>query len=194
MSTPDLLTALVRGDGQAFQTDEQRRAELRADLVAAAWGTRGEFIDADRFLTKPTVLRRLASILASRVPADVDRLVGQEPRSAVLAAALALETGLPLVVVRAPEPSSGDEPRCHGEIHPGERVLVVEGVVGTGGSAEQAARAAQRTGATVAGVLAAVDRGDGAGTRLEAARIDLDVLFEAAELRATANRGCEEWA
>ena len=80
----DFIGALARGDLSVFQDDEVRRAELLADLVAAAWGTHGEFIDADQFLTKPTVLRRLASILAERVPADVDRLLGRDPHSLVL--------------------------------------------------------------------------------------------------------------
>lgn len=184
----DLLSSLASDDTRAFQTDTQRRAELLADVVAAAWGTHGQFIDADQFLTKPTVLRRLASILAGRVPVDVDRLVGREPHSLVLGAALALETGLPLVVVRMPEPPANQELRCFGELHSGERVLVVEGVTGTGMSAEHAVRAAQRHGVTVAGVLAAVDRGNGATERLTGLGILFDVLFEDAELRAVAAR------
>ncbi|SEE68369.1 phosphoribosyltransferase family protein [Jiangella alba] len=186
---PDFLTALAVGDLSVFQPDDVRRDELLADLVAAAWGTHGEFIDADQFLTKPTVLRRLASILAARVPAGVDRLVGRDPHSLVLGAALALETGLPLVVARVVE--SGDGPRLglHGELHAGERVLVVEGVTGTGASAAEAVRAVRERGAVVAGVLAAVDRGHGAAELLEGVAVTLDRLFSDDELRRTATRG-----
>ncbi|HEX4811439.1 MAG TPA: hypothetical protein VFV66_01615 [Nonomuraea sp.] len=173
-------------DPLAFQTADERRAELLADVVAAAWGTSGEYIDADRFLTKPTVLRRLASILAGRVPPDVDRLIGREPHSLVLGTALALETGLPLVVARAMD--GGRELDFFGELHAGERVLVVEGVTGTGASAEQAVRLALARGATVAGVLAAVDRGAGAAGRLTRLAVTLDTLYADAELRAAARR------
>lgn len=184
----DLLTALTRGDTQAFQSDDQRRTELLADVVAAAWGTDGHVIDADQFLTKPTVLRRLASLLASRVPGDVDRLFGREPRSVVLGTALALETGLPLVVVRTPESPPGGELLCSGELHPGERVLVVEAVVSSGSSAVRVVRAARRRGVAVAGVLAAIDRGVGAASRLEGLGVELDSLFDAVALRAVATR------
>jgi orotate phosphoribosyltransferase len=181
--TADLLNALARGDNHVFQTDEVRRSELLADVVAAAWGTHGEFVDADQFLTKPTVLRRLASILAARVPAGVDRLVGREPHSLVLAAALSLETGLPLVIARG-----APELRCFGELHPVERVLVVEGVTGTGASAAEAVRVVRSRGATVAGVLAAVDRDDGATVLLDGLGIRHEVLFQDAELAAAATR------
>lgn len=184
----DLLTALARGDTRVFQIDEERRDELLADVVAAAWGTHGDFIDADQFLSKPTVLRRLASILASRVPADVDRLLGREPHSLVLGTALALETGLPLVIARVADSPDGPGLRCFGELHAAERVLVVEGVTGTGASAAEAVRVARTRGADVVGVLAAVDRDDGAADRLGALGIRLDELFDDSELRAVASR------
>lgn len=186
---PNFLTALAAGDLSVFQSETVRRDELLGDLVAAAWGTHGEFIDADQFLTKPTVLRRLASILASRVPAEVDRLVGRDPHSLVLGAAMALETGLPLVVARASEGEGRSRLGCHGELHVDERVLVVEGVTGTGASAVEAVRALRDRGATVVGVLAAVDRGHGAAELLEGVAVTLDHLFSDDELRRTATRG-----
>ncbi|MFD0535137.1 hypothetical protein ACFQY7_16690 [Actinomadura luteofluorescens] len=185
----DFLDALARGGPRAFQTDRVRRAELIADVVAAAWGAHGRFVDADQFLTKPTVLRRLVCFLADMVPPDVDRLVARETHSLVLGAALALETGIPLVIARRTQTPGGRELRCHGELHPGERVLVVEGVAGTGASAELAVRAARRRGAAVAGVLAAVDRNAGAAERLARAGATLDRLFDDAELLAAAIRG-----
>jgi len=185
----DFLTAVALGDLSVFQSDDARRDELLGDLVAAAWGTHGEFIDADQFLTKPTVLRRLASILATRVPVEVDRLVGRDPHSLVLSAALALETGLPLVVARVVDVPGGSRLGCHGELHAGERVLVVEGVTGTGASAVEAVRAVRELGATVVGVLAAVDRDRGAAARLEDVAVTLEHLFSDAELRLRATRG-----
>jgi orotate phosphoribosyltransferase len=201
-SPADLLNVLAGDDIRAFQTDDQRRAELLADVVSAAWGTHGEFIDADQFLTRPTVLRRLASLLAGRVEGDIDRLVAREPNALVLGAALALETGLPLVVARAVSPSAplsgpaagpksppGPELRCFGELHPGERVFVVEAVTGTGTSAEQAVGAARRRGAAVIRVLTAVDRGAGAADRFGGLGIAFDALFNDVELRAVALHG-----
>jgi orotate phosphoribosyltransferase len=167
-----------------FQTAGERLAELRADLVAASWRTGSQLVDADLFLTKPTILRRLAAILVERVPPDTDRLVAREPNAAVLGAALALATGLPLVVARL----SGADLECVGELHPGERALVVESVVDTGGSAERAVWMLQRQGANVVGVLAAVDCESGATDRLRRYGTGLDSLFPASELRAVSTR------
>lgn len=182
----DLLRAPASG-APPFQSIEERRAELLADLVSAAWGAHGEFIDADQFLSKPTVLRRLAAILAGRVPPDTDRLLGREPHSLVLGAALTLETGLPLVIARVTDSTL----RCFGELHPGERVLVVEGVTGTGGSAEGAVVEARRRGAVISRVLAAVDRDQGATARLAEVGVTLETLFADSELRANATRSTE---
>jgi orotate phosphoribosyltransferase len=173
-------------DPQPLQTLDERLAELRADIVAAAWRTGDQLVDADLFLTKPTILRRLAAILADRVPPDTDRLVSREPNAAVLGAALALATGLPLVV--AHQSPSVPALHCEGELHPGERALVVESVVDTGGSAEQAVRALLRRSAEVVGVLAAVDCEAGAAERLQRYGAGLDSLFLASQLRAVATR------
>ena len=81
------------------------------------------------------------------------------------------------------------ELKCHGELHAGERVLVVEGVTGTGASAVEAVRAVRDCGAVVVGVLAAVDRGHGAAGLLEGVAVTLNPLFSDDELRRTATRG-----
>jgi len=95
------------------------------------------------------------------------------------------------VVVRAVHTEGASRLGCHGEVHPGERVLVVEGVTGTGASAVEAVRAVRDRGAVVVGVLAAVDRGHGAAELLEGAAVTLDRLFSDDELRHTATRGRE---
>src|SRR6266540_2530923 len=91
---------------------EQRLAELRRDLVNAAC-LHGEFVlssgvestvyfDKYLFETKPGVLRRTANLLAELVPPEADRLAGSELGGVPLATAVALETGLPFLILRKP--------------------------------------------------------------------------------------------
>src|SRR5690606_10649258 len=133
-----LLESLSVGAANALQTPAERRDELARDVVAAAY-LRGAFvlssgqpssyyIDKYLFATKPTVLRRLASLLAERVP-DVDRLAGPELGSVPITAALSLETGVPFVIVRKERKAYGTSAGIEGELHQGERVLLVEDVV-----------------------------------------------------------------
>ncbi len=178
---------------ESFQSAPQRRKELLNDLVAASWmagdtvlpsGSHSSyFISSEAFLTKVTILRRLASMLADIVPNDIDRVVACLPGpDLVLATAVALETGLPLVIANGEAMS----PSWLGELHPGETVVVVEGVVSSGTTAHRVVRdlVAQRV--RVSGVVAAVDRDEGARRRLHEVDAELVVLFEADEVLAAA--------
>ncbi|MFI6481424.1 hypothetical protein ACIBH1_26075 [Nonomuraea sp. NPDC050663] len=106
------------------QSVEVRRAELRQDVVNAVVRQGGR-LELSAMLTRPSILRRMASSLAAHVPPGTDRLVCS-PGSLPLAAALALETGVPFAVL-------GDTPM--GDLFPGERAVLVAAVVSTGASA-----------------------------------------------------------
>ncbi|MQA02477.1 MAG: orotate phosphoribosyltransferase [Streptosporangiales bacterium] len=179
------------GGANALQTAAERRDELARDLVAAAY-LRGAFvlssgqpsryyIDKYLFATKPTVLRRLASLLAERVP-DVDRIAGPELGAVPITAVLSLETGVPFVIVRDARKAYGPSAAIEGELHAGERVLLVEDVVSTAAQALTAAAALAEAGATVAGVLAVVDREQGGAEAVTAAGLSFDALFRLSEL------------
>jgi orotate phosphoribosyltransferase len=176
----------------SFQADEARRRELGQDIVAAAY-LRGDFVlssgarssyyfDKYLFETKPTVMRRLAEFLGRRVPRDVARLAGPELGAVALAAVVSLETGLPFVIVRKTAKQYATTSAIEGELHPGERVLIVEDVVSSGGEALAAARKLRAAGVTVVGVLAVIDRQSGGGEAIAAAGLTFDALFRLDEL------------
>lgn len=163
-------------------TADLRRQEIARDLVSAAHqrgdfvldsGERTEYyIDKYLFETRPTILRRLADMLAERVPAGVDRLAA-DTGGVALVAAVCLATGLPFVIV---------DDTVKGELHAGERVLVIADVVDTGAQAVTVAALVARAGATVAGVLSVIDR-DGPGTTtLAAARLPYEPLYRLSDL------------
>jgi len=73
--------------------------------------------------------------------------------------------------------------RIEGCFEPGARVLVVEDVITTGGSALQAIGEVEKEGGEVLAVLALVDRQEGGRENLEEAGTHVLSLFTAAELR-----------
>lgn len=169
-----------------------RREELARDLVCAAYcrgdyvlssGTRSsDYFDKYLFETKPTILRRISAMLAERVPPQVDRIAGPELGAVALVAALSLETGIPFVVLRKAAKGYGGERMVEGELHAGERVLVLEDVVTTGAQAISGARKVQATGASVVGILAVLDREEGGALQIGAAGFAFDALFTRREL------------
>lgn len=180
--------------GSAIPSDAERRElqrkEVASDIVAAAY-LRGDFIltsgehsdyyfDKYLFETKPTILRRLAEMLAERVPTDVDRLAGTEVGGVALAAAVSLATGLPFVIVRRDVESSAGPVK--GELHRGERVLLIQDVVDSGSQAISAVHKIIGLGAFVAGVVAVIDRQAGGARNIADAGCHYDPLYTLSEL------------
>lgn len=174
------------------QPGAARRAELARDIVSAAY-LRGDFVlssgarsrfyfDKYLFETKPTILRRIASLLAERVPADVDRIAGPELGAVALTAALSLEAGLPFVIVRKVSKDYATSKLVEGELHAGERILIVEDVLSTAAQAIRAARQVARAGGEIAGILGVIDREQGASAAIAAAGYHFDALFRLSEL------------
>ena len=96
--------------------DTTLRAELRRDIAAVALDARGR-LDLDAILTRPTLLRRVAALLAAGVPATTDRLVASAP-DAPLAAAVALHCGVAFALI-------GPDGTVRGELHPSDQLVAV---------------------------------------------------------------------
>jgi len=175
-----------------FQDHEDRRRELGQDIVAAGY-LRGTFVlssgqessfyfDKYLFETKPTILRRIASMLGEDIPENIDRLAGVELGAVPLVTAASLETGLPFIIVRKAAKAHGTNSGIEGELHSNERVLLIEDIISTGGEAARAVRSLRRAGADVVGVLAVVDRQQGGAEAVGAEGLPCRTLFTLDEL------------
>ena len=71
-----------------------------------------------------------------------------------------------------------------GPFRSGDRVVVVEDVITTGGSALRAVEAIRAAGGTVVGVLAVVDREEGGREAIEGAGLPVVALARAADIVA----------
>ena len=148
-------------DGIARRVREA--ALLEGDFVLSSGARSRFYVDKYRFSTEPDLLRDIAAGLSGRLPKDVDRLAGVELGAVPLVVALALETGLPYVIVRKAAKEYGTGRRVEGVLFYGERVALVEDVVTTGAQVIEAARSLREAGADVRQVLAVLDRRESPG-------------------------------
>jgi orotate phosphoribosyltransferase len=111
--------------------------------------------------------------------------LGADPVSYAVSYASAL-AGRPLraFTVRKEAKQHGTGKLIEGPFQPGDRVVVVEDVITTGGSALKAIAAVRDAGGVVAGVLAVVDREEGGREAIEAANVPVLALARAAEVVA----------
>ena len=101
------------------------------------------------------------------------------------ATALASVHGPPLVrafTVRKEAKQHGTGRLIEGPMREGDRVVVIEDVITTGGSALRAAEAVQRAGASISGILALVDREEGGRDALESQGFHVICLATLTEL------------
>lgn len=169
-----------------FLPAEQRRAELLADLLAAARDPGTGEIDGGALQSRTTVLRRLAAALADVLPAHTERLLTHHGTGTALTTAIALHTGLPFAAL---DVRSSSEVRRIGEMHRNEHVGIVVPVLRTGRSALALARWAVTHGARPTGVLAAVDQEAGAVAALTGAGYSPHVLYTVPPHRTRSDTG-----
>ncbi len=91
--------------------------------------------------------------------------------------------------VRKEAKTHGTGKLVEGPFRSGDKVVVVEDVITTGGSALRAIAAIRTAGATVIGVISVVDREEGGRENIEAAGLEVRALVRAAEVVASMQRG-----
>ena len=132
--------------------------------------------------------RTFLAMIADDVPDAIGGLtLGADPIIGAMLALAGLED-LPLrgFIVRKAVKEHGTKSLVEGELREGERVVIIEDVVTTGGSSLQAIAAVKALGCEVRRVLAVVDREQGGRAALAAQGCRLESVFTAAELLSAA--------
>ena len=134
-------------------------SEIHGDFVLSSGKRSTTYFDKFRFLTDPSLLREVAHAVAARLPADVDHLAAPEGAATLLVAAIGLETGLPIAVVRKEPKAYGTRSQVEGHAPAGARVALVEDVSTTGHQVRAAAEVLRDAGCDVRLIVLALDRG-----------------------------------
>jgi orotate phosphoribosyltransferase len=141
--------------------------------VTLTSGARAEYyVDAKRAILRPEGFAALATLLAAQVAAWQGTAVGGMTMGADALACAALAGGAQAKAffVRKDAKTHGLQRRIEGpSLEPGERCVVVEDVVTTGGSTLAAIAALQEAGQEICGVISVLDRLAGGGAAIERA-------------------------
>jgi orotate phosphoribosyltransferase len=109
--------------------------------------------------------------------------MGADPIAcAVSYASASSQSPLRAFTVRKEPKTHGTGKLIEGPFREGDRVVVVEDTITTGGSAKKAIDAVRAAGGTVIGVLALVDREEGGRDALEAEGVQVIALARASEI------------
>ena len=153
-------------------------AELRAhalvigEVVLTSGQTAQYYVDAKRAILLPAGFTAMGELVAERAAAWGATAVGGLTMGAdpVACSALAAGADVKAFFVRKDAKAHGLQRRVEGPLlEPGDRCLVVEDVVTTGGSTLQAIEALREEGLQIVGVVSVLDRLAGGGERNAAA-------------------------
>jgi orotate phosphoribosyltransferase len=93
-----------------------------------------------------------------------------------------MATGKPFVIVRNQKKEYGSAKLVEGVLNPGERLVIVEDVLTTGGQVLEAAKNLQQAGAVIDRIIGVLDRMEGARQNIESAGFVMEALFTSADL------------
>ena len=141
------------------------------------------YVDLKAAFTDPALLMRVVEELAPHTE-GVHRMAGTELGAVPLLVALALETSLPYVIIRKEGRVHGTGGAYEGEVHEGDRVLLVEDVATTGGTLRRATELLRGEGALVDLAVCVVDREEGAAEGLREMGVGLKALLRARDLQS----------
>jgi orotate phosphoribosyltransferase len=157
-------------------------AVLHGDFTLRSGRKSSYYIDKYRFTTDHEVLATLGKMLAAHVTPDIDRIAGAELGGVPLAAACAMAAGKPFVIVRNAKKDYGTAKQVEGILNKGEKVLLVEDILTTGGQVLEAAKALKALDVEVVKIVACIDRLEGAHKNISDAGHVVDALFTTADL------------
>jgi len=152
-------------------------AYLEGDFTLRSGKKSKYYLDKYLFETCPDILKALGQEFAKHVTTDVTLIAGAELGGIALAAATALETGKPWIIVRNSRKDYGTGKLIEGKINPKDVVLLVEDIATTGGQVLEAAKVITEAGARVARIVATIDRKQGAREAITSAGFAFDSLL-----------------
>ncbi len=150
----------------------REHALIIGEVTLTSGRTAQYYVDAKRAILLPEVHMTLGLLVAERARVCGASAVGGVPVSAIPVACAALAAPDPparVFIVRKERKGHGLQRWIEGPpLDPGERCLIVEDVVTTGGSTIEAVRRVRDEGLAVAGVLSVLDRLAGGGEAIQA--------------------------
>ena len=157
-------------------------AYLEGEFILRSGRKSNYYLDKYLFETQPDILKALGEAFANYVADSTTLIAGAELGGIALAAATAMASGKPWVIIRNTKKDYGTKKPFEGKLSDADSVLLVEDIATTGGQVLEAAKLMRDIGAKVERIVCVIDRQEGARENIEKAGFTFDSLFTKADL------------
>lgn len=144
------------------------------------------YVDIKKASSIPDILKRITEGFASS-EVECDKVAGVELGAVPLIVSYSLLKGVPFIIIRKAGREHGTKRKFEGIIEQGDRILLLEDVITSGGSVLQAIDTIEEAGGEVVSILTVVDREEG-GTEKVEKRAPFSALVRARDLIAEGDR------
>lgn len=157
-------------------------ALLHGDFTLRSGKKSNYYLDKYLFGTRPEILKELVPFIVEKLPPQYDRLAGPELGAITLTTATAMAVNKPFVLVRKAAKEYGTAKAFEGEIKAGEKIVIIEDILTTGGAALDAAKRLRDFGCEVVKIIGIIDRQEGAFENIKAAGFIADAVINKTDL------------
>jgi len=141
------------------------------------------YVDLRVLISDPPVLRAVAQAMLERATGlPYHRLAGLPYAGLPIAVAMSLESGTPLIYPRKESKSYGTQKQIEGKFTAGERALVIDDVITSGGAKIEAVEPLRSAGLVIEDVLVLVDRSADRGAALRPHGLTLHSVLRVEDL------------
>jgi len=152
-------------------------SQLHGTFTLRSGAVSDTYFDKYRFEADPVLLREIGEALLPLIPAGTSVLAGLEMGGIPVVTVLSQLSGLPAAFLRKAPKTYGTCRSAEGARLSGERVLLVEDVVSSGGAILDQLRLLRADGVSPAAALCVIDRETGGREALAAEGVELRALL-----------------
>lgn len=163
-------------------------AHITGEFLLRSGITSNEYFDKYQFEALPQLLDEITTHMVAKLPPldSFDALAGMEMGGIPLATLISVKIGKPIVFVRKEAKKYGTCKFAEGSKVEGQRLLVVEDVITSGGQVIISSKELRATGAIITQCICVIDREQGGAENLSKDGTELIPLFTMTKLKELA--------